>query len=70
MSRSRVGRVRIRYNNRKVILCEVDEVLAGIGTYLITVKASKIRAIPDLEPGQTVTDLAICQEAQWLFGFG
>ena len=59
----------LRYNNRKVILCEVDEVLAGIWTYLITVKASEIRAIPDLEPGQTVTDLAICQEAQWLVGF-
>jgi hypothetical protein len=59
----------MRYHNRRVILCEADEVIAAIWSYLIKVDAEEIRAIPDLRPGQTVEDLAGCQEARWLVGF-
>lgn len=58
----------LRYYTRQVVLCEKDEVIAGVWQYLIKVKASEIRAIPDLPPDGTVDDLKVCQEAQWLVG--
>ena len=59
----------VRYADRKVILGEKDAVIFGVWDYLIHVSAHDILAIPDLVPGQTVTDLPICQEARWLVGF-
>jgi hypothetical protein len=59
----------LRHFDRKVILCERDEIIAGLWKYLIQVKAAEIRRIPDLNPGQTVDDLSIGQEAKWLVGF-
>jgi site-specific DNA-adenine methylase len=59
----------VRYPDRKVILGELDEVIYGVWHYLINVSADEIRKIPDLEPGQSVADLAIPQEARWLVGF-
>jgi site-specific DNA-adenine methylase len=59
----------MRYYDRKVVLCEVDPVLAGVWTYLIAVSPEEIRSIPDLEDGQTVDDLDVCEEARWLVGF-
>ena len=44
-------------------------VIYGVWDYLIHVPAKEILAIPDLEPGQTVADLPISQEARWLVGF-
>jgi site-specific DNA-adenine methylase len=59
----------VRFADQNVILGEVDEVIYGVWHYLIHAPADEIRAIPDLEPGQTVADLAIPQEARWLVGF-
>lgn len=59
----------LRYANRKVILCEVDPVLAEVWKYLIHVKAKEILSIPDLAPAESVDDLDIPQEAKWLVGF-
>ena len=58
----------VRYADRKVILGEKDPVLYGVWDYLIHVSAREVLAIPDLEPGQTVADLPISQEARWLVG--
>lgn len=59
----------LRYASRKVILCELDPVLAELWRYLIRVKTEEILAIPDLAPDGSVDDLDICQEARWLVGF-
>jgi hypothetical protein len=59
----------LRYSDRKVILCEIDPILAGVWSYLIRVKPREILAIPDVGPGSSVDDLRICQEARWLVGF-
>lgn len=59
----------VRYADCKVILGEIDDVIYGVWHYLIHASADEIRAIPDLQPDQTVSDLAIPQEARWLVGF-
>jgi site-specific DNA-adenine methylase len=59
----------LRYADRKIILYEADPVIAGIWKYLISVKASEIRAIKDLKPTGSVEDLKVPQEAKWLVGF-
>lgn len=59
----------VRYASANVILGEIDPIIYGVWKYLLRVKASEILRIPDLEPGQTVNDLAIPQEARWLVGF-
>jgi hypothetical protein len=59
----------LRYADRKVVLVELDPVVAGVWRYLVRVKASEIRAIPDLPLDGTVDDLRVCAEARWLVGF-
>ena len=59
----------VRYADRKVVLGEKDAIIFGVWDYLLRVQAHEILAIPDLVPGQTVADLAVCQEARWLVGF-
>lgn len=59
----------VRFASRRVVLAEIDEVIYGVWHYLIHASADEIRAIPDLQPGETVADLAIPQEARWLVGF-
>lgn len=58
----------LRYFDRRVVLCEIDPVLAGVWRYLISVRSREILSIPDLHPDQTVEDLPICEEARWLVG--
>jgi hypothetical protein len=59
----------LRYSDRRVILCERDEVIAGLWSYLIKVSPAEILRIPDVPAGGTVDELKICQEARWLVGF-
>ncbi len=59
----------LRYANRRVTLCEIDPVLAGVWQYLVRVKVQEILSIPDLEPEGSVDDVKACQEARWLVGF-
>lgn len=59
----------LRYPNKKVILIEKNEKVAGLWEYLIKVDAAEILSLPDIGPDQTVDDLNICQEAKWLIGF-
>jgi site-specific DNA-adenine methylase len=59
----------LRHYNHRVMLCEVDPVIAGVWQYLIAVTEKEIRAIPDLSDGDSVDDLRVCQEAKWLVGF-
>ena len=56
-----------RYPDRKVILYDLDPVIAGIWNYLIHVSQADIRSLPiDVT---NVDDLNIPQEAKWLIGF-
>src|SRR5262249_46124424 len=59
----------IRFADRKVVLGEKDPIIHGVWHYLIHASADDILSIPDLEPGQTVADLSVSQEARWLAGF-
>jgi len=59
----------LRYHDRKVILCEIDPIVAGVWKYLTRVKAAEILALPDIDPDGSLDDLKVCQEAQWLIGF-
>jgi hypothetical protein len=58
----------LRYASHKIILCEIDPVLAEVWRYLIRVTPADIRAIPDVPIDGTVDDLKIPQEAKWLVG--
>ena len=58
----------LRYPERKVILCEVDPILAEVWKYLIRVKPKEILSIRDMKSNDSVDDLKICQEAKWLVG--
>jgi site-specific DNA-adenine methylase len=60
----------LRHFTRKVILCDIDPVIAEIWRYLIRVDPKEILSIPDLGPDESVDDLrGVCQEAKWLVGF-
>lgn len=58
----------VRYAARRVILCEVDPTLAQVWTYLTKVSPREILRIPDIEPGASLDDLRVSQEAKWLIG--
>lgn len=58
-----------RYADHQVILVDSDPVIAGLWRWLLTASPQEILELPDLEDGQTVDDLPICQEARWLMGF-
>lgn len=59
----------LRYPDHDVVLLDVDPIVAGLWAYLIRAGPLEILALPDLAPGQSVDDLAVCQEARWLIGF-
>lgn len=58
----------MRYPDRKIILCELDPIIATVWSYLIRVKPKEILSIRDLAPGETVDDLKVGEEAQLLVG--
>lgn len=59
----------LRYPHKKVILCEIDPILAGIWRYLTRVRPKEILSLPDLSPEDCVDELRVPQEARWLIGF-
>ena len=59
----------VRHNARDVRLYDLSEKVIGTWQYLIKASASEVFALPDLEDGQTVDDLKVCQEARWLIGW-
>jgi hypothetical protein len=54
---------------RRAILLDTSPFVAGVWRYLIAASPADIMALPLMEPGQSVDDLAVCQEARWLLGF-
>jgi site-specific DNA-adenine methylase len=54
---------------KEVLLIDADPIIVGIWQYLIATPVLELLALPDLEPGASVNDLKICQEARWLIGF-
>jgi site-specific DNA-adenine methylase len=59
----------LRHPKANVILYDADERIAGIWSYLITTRAEEIRRLPLLEPGESINDKMIPQEARWLIGY-
>lgn len=59
----------LRFPSMEVVLCERDPIVAAVWHYLIKVKPSEIRAIPDVPVDGSVDDLRAPQEARWLVGF-
>lgn len=53
----------------KVRLYDIDPIIVGVWQYLIAATPAEILALPDLDVGQSVDDLALPQEARWLIGF-
>lgn len=58
----------LHYPQRRVLLSDIDPVIAGVWEYLIRSTPDEIRRLP-LEVPTTVDDLDIPQEARWLLGF-
>jgi hypothetical protein len=54
---------------RKAVLLDTSPFVAGVWRYLIAASPADVMALPLMEHGQSVDDLAICQEARWLLGF-
>ena len=52
-----------------VWLNDLDPIITGTWWYLIHATEREILRLPDLEPGQTVDQLELCQEARWLIGW-
>lgn len=59
----------LRYYDRRVVLVDASEYVVGVWSYLIRTSAVEISMLPDLQQGQKINDLSICQEARWLIGF-
>ena len=55
------------YADRRVVLVDADETIAGLWAYLIRASAAEIRALP--ASVETTDDVHACQEARWLVGF-
>jgi hypothetical protein len=59
----------MRHPHLKVILVERDPFIAATWRYLLHVKPAEILALPNVQIGQSVDDLPICQEARLLIGW-
>ena len=58
-----------RYSSKKVFLVEKDDVIASVWEYLIGAHCDEIMCLPDIEDGQSVDDLCVCDGARALIGF-
>lgn len=58
----------LRYPDRKVLLCEIDERIFGTWDYLIRSTPDEIRQLP-VGSFDHVDELKVCQEARWLIGW-
>lgn len=59
----------LRHIGASVLLIERDPYVAATWRYLLRVSPREIISLPDLEPGQTVDDLKINEEARLLIGW-
>jgi hypothetical protein len=59
----------VRHEPKRALLIDAYEPIVGVWQYLIKASPDEILALPDLEPGQSVDDLDVPQEARWLAGF-
>ena len=59
----------VRRNSERVILIEVDPVVAGVWRYLIGVSEAEVLALPDIATGTSIDDYELGWEARNLVGF-
>jgi hypothetical protein len=57
----------LRFPNKKIVLCDKDEIIAGLWNYLINVTESEILGLP--ENITDLRDMKLTQEQKWLIGF-
>jgi hypothetical protein len=57
------------YAPERVTLRDADPIIIGVWKYLIGASEREIRALPDLDVGESVDGLNVSQEARWLIGF-
>jgi site-specific DNA-adenine methylase len=57
------------YPEREVWLCDIDPVVIATWEYLIAATSDEIMALPDLHPGDKVSDYDVPLGAQHLMGF-
>lgn len=58
------------YDCPRVELVDKDPLIAGLWAYLMRVSAAEILALPEMpQPGDSVDNYALPQEAKWLIGF-
>jgi len=58
-----------RAGHRQVTLLDTSPYVCGVWRFLIRATPRDILALPLMQPGDDVNDLAIPQEAKWLLGF-
>jgi site-specific DNA-adenine methylase len=59
----------INHPGADVRINDIDPIITGTWLYLIAASQEEILRLPDLEPGQTVDQLELPQEARWLIGW-
>lgn len=59
----------LRYPQKRVVLVDLDPVVAALWRWLIGVPAKDVRHLPLIQVGQTVDDLDLNPEAKSLIGF-
>jgi hypothetical protein len=59
----------LRYPGLRVVLCELDPIIASVWQFLVQASEQEIMRIPDVPLDGSVDDLPVCQEARWLVGF-
>lgn len=57
------------YPHFKVRLVDADPSIYALWSYLISVKESEILFLPDIQLGQDIDSLGVCEEAKILIGF-
>lgn len=59
----------LRYPHLDVRLFDLSPVICGVWDFLINASESELMALPMIRDGESIRDLPIPMEAQWLIGF-
>lgn len=59
----------LHHYNKQVQLYDLNPKVVGVWDYVIKADPAEIRALPLLEPDQSVDEMSVHQEAKWLIGW-
>lgn len=63
------GGYSLRHYRRDIVLCDADPIITGLWRWLIAAQPSDILRLPDVRPGQRISDLGLMPEEEALVGF-